>query len=121
MLAVTFQARGFAAVVQLVVQPVDADLPGPGRGLVGRGDQRAHSTPAAGLTISGTAKVPASRPKIGTPALITPNSRSTTCTGGAHTVGVGEEVYLCLQGRLAVEWEGGEFEFGNPAAAAIAA
>jgi ethanolamine utilization protein EutQ (cupin superfamily) len=31
---------------------------------------------------------------------------------GAPWVGVGEEVYLCLQGRVAVEWEGGEFEFG---------
>ena len=31
---------------------------------------------------------------------------------GAPYVGVGEEVYLCLQGRVAVEWEGGEFEFG---------
>ena len=31
---------------------------------------------------------------------------------GAPWVGVGEEVYLCLQGRLAVEWEGGSFEFG---------
>ncbi|HVA05288.1 MAG TPA: cupin domain-containing protein [Acidimicrobiales bacterium] len=31
---------------------------------------------------------------------------------GAPWVGVGEEVYLCLQGRLAVEWEGGTFEFG---------
>jgi hypothetical protein len=31
---------------------------------------------------------------------------------GAPWVGVGEEVYLCLQGRVWVEWEGGEFEFG---------
>jgi ethanolamine utilization protein EutQ (cupin superfamily) len=31
---------------------------------------------------------------------------------GAPWVGVGEEVYLCLQGRVHVEWEGGEFEFG---------
>jgi len=31
---------------------------------------------------------------------------------GAPYVGVGEEVYLCLQGRVEVEWEGGEFEFG---------
>ena len=31
---------------------------------------------------------------------------------GAPWVGVGEEVYLCLQGRVAVEWEGGSFEFG---------
>lgn len=31
---------------------------------------------------------------------------------GAPWVGVGEEVYLCLQGRVQVEWEGGEFEFG---------
>lgn len=31
---------------------------------------------------------------------------------GAPFVGVGEEVYLCLQGRVAVEWEGGTFEFG---------
>ena len=27
-------------------------------------------------------------------------------------MGVGEEVYLCLSGRVAVEWEGGTFEFG---------
>ena len=25
---------------------------------------------------------------------------------------MGEEVYLCLKGRVHVEWEGGEFEFG---------
>lgn len=31
---------------------------------------------------------------------------------GAPHVGVGEEVYLCLRGRIAVEWEGGTFEFG---------
>src|SRR4051812_30223119 len=31
---------------------------------------------------------------------------------GAPWVGVGEEVYLCLQGRVAVTWEGGTFEFG---------
>jgi mannose-6-phosphate isomerase-like protein (cupin superfamily) len=31
---------------------------------------------------------------------------------GAPYVGVGEEVYLCLKGRVHVEWEGGEFEFG---------
>jgi hypothetical protein len=31
---------------------------------------------------------------------------------GAPWVGVGEEVYLCLRGRVAVEWEGGSFEFG---------
>jgi mannose-6-phosphate isomerase-like protein (cupin superfamily) len=31
---------------------------------------------------------------------------------GAPWVGVGEEVYLCLQGRVHVEWQGGEFEFG---------
>jgi mannose-6-phosphate isomerase-like protein (cupin superfamily) len=31
---------------------------------------------------------------------------------GAPHVGVGEEVYLCLRGRIAVEWEGGAFEFG---------
>jgi hypothetical protein len=31
---------------------------------------------------------------------------------GAPWVGVGEEVYLCLQGRMAVEWEGGQFEVG---------
>ena len=31
---------------------------------------------------------------------------------GAPWVGEGEEVYLCLQGRVWVEWEGGEFEFG---------
>jgi Cupin domain len=31
---------------------------------------------------------------------------------GAPWVGVGEEVYLCLQGRVHVEWEGGDFEFG---------
>jgi mannose-6-phosphate isomerase-like protein (cupin superfamily) len=31
---------------------------------------------------------------------------------GAPHVGVGEEVYLCLQGRVTVEWEGGTFEFG---------
>ncbi len=31
---------------------------------------------------------------------------------GAPHVGAGEEVYLCLQGRIAVEWEGGTFEFG---------
>lgn len=31
---------------------------------------------------------------------------------GAPYVGVGEEVYLCLKGRVHVEWEGGQFEFG---------
>lgn len=31
---------------------------------------------------------------------------------GAPWVGIGEEVYLCLQGRIAVDWEGGSFEFG---------
>ena len=31
---------------------------------------------------------------------------------GAPYVGVGEEVYLCLKGRVHVEWEGGEFECG---------
>ena len=31
---------------------------------------------------------------------------------GAPYVGLGEEVYLCLKGRVHVEWEGGEFEFG---------
>jgi mannose-6-phosphate isomerase-like protein (cupin superfamily) len=31
---------------------------------------------------------------------------------GAPYVGVGEEVYLCLRGRVRVWWEGGEFEFG---------
>jgi mannose-6-phosphate isomerase-like protein (cupin superfamily) len=31
---------------------------------------------------------------------------------GAPHVGTGEEVYLCLAGRVAVEWEGGKFEFG---------
>jgi mannose-6-phosphate isomerase-like protein (cupin superfamily) len=31
---------------------------------------------------------------------------------GCPHVGVGEEVYLCLRGRVAVEWEGGAFEFG---------
>jgi mannose-6-phosphate isomerase-like protein (cupin superfamily) len=31
---------------------------------------------------------------------------------GAPHVGIGEEVYLCLRGRVAVEWEGGTFEFG---------
>ena len=31
---------------------------------------------------------------------------------GAPHVGSGEEVYLCLSGRVAVEWEGGSFEFG---------
>jgi mannose-6-phosphate isomerase-like protein (cupin superfamily) len=31
---------------------------------------------------------------------------------GAPYVGTGEEVYLCLRGRVHVEWEGGEFEFG---------
>jgi mannose-6-phosphate isomerase-like protein (cupin superfamily) len=31
---------------------------------------------------------------------------------GAPHVGVGEEVYLCLAGRVHVEWEGGQFEFG---------
>ena len=31
---------------------------------------------------------------------------------GAPWVGVGEEVYLCLKGRVHVWWEGGEFEFG---------
>ena len=31
---------------------------------------------------------------------------------GAPFIGVGEEVYLCLKGRVHVEWEGGEFEFG---------
>jgi len=30
---------------------------------------------------------------------------------GSPHVGVGEEVYLCLAGRVAVEWEGGSFEF----------
>ena len=31
---------------------------------------------------------------------------------GCPFVGEGEEVYLCLRGRVAVEWEGGTFEFG---------
>ena len=31
---------------------------------------------------------------------------------GAPLVGDGEEVYLCLAGRVAVEWAGGSFEFG---------
>ncbi|MBM3803647.1 MAG: cupin domain-containing protein [Acidimicrobiia bacterium] len=31
---------------------------------------------------------------------------------GCPHVGVGEEVYLCIRGRVAVEWEGGSFEFG---------
>ena len=31
---------------------------------------------------------------------------------GCPHVGVGEEVYLCLRGRVEVEWEGGKFEFG---------
>ena len=31
---------------------------------------------------------------------------------GCPHVGVGEEVYLCLSGRVAVEWAGGTFEFG---------
>ena len=31
---------------------------------------------------------------------------------GAPYVGRGEEIYVCLKGRLAVEWEGGAFEFG---------
>lgn len=31
---------------------------------------------------------------------------------GAPHVGPGEEIYLCLKGRVAVEWEGGSFEFG---------
>lgn len=31
---------------------------------------------------------------------------------GAPHVGAGEEVYLCLQGHVAVEWDGGTFEFG---------
>lgn len=30
---------------------------------------------------------------------------------GSPHVGVGEEVYLCLRGRVEVEWEGGTFEF----------
>ena len=31
---------------------------------------------------------------------------------GCPHVGSCEEVYLCLRGRVAVEWEGGSFEFG---------
>jgi len=31
---------------------------------------------------------------------------------GCPNVGSGEEVYLCLSGRVEVEWEGGTFEFG---------
>jgi mannose-6-phosphate isomerase-like protein (cupin superfamily) len=31
---------------------------------------------------------------------------------GVPHIGIGEEVYLCLRGRLSVEWEGGTFEFG---------
>ena len=31
---------------------------------------------------------------------------------GAPFVGSGEEIYVCLRGRVAVEWEGGNFEFG---------
>ena len=31
---------------------------------------------------------------------------------GCPHVGPGEEVYLCMRGRVAVEWEGGSFEFG---------
>lgn len=31
---------------------------------------------------------------------------------GAPFVGRGEEIYVCLKGRLAVEWDGGNFEFG---------
>lgn len=31
---------------------------------------------------------------------------------GCPHVGAGEEVYLCLSGRIEVEWKGGKFEFG---------
>jgi mannose-6-phosphate isomerase-like protein (cupin superfamily) len=31
---------------------------------------------------------------------------------GCPHLGIGEEVYLCLSGRIAVEWQGGSFEFG---------
>ncbi len=31
---------------------------------------------------------------------------------GCPCVGVGEEVYLCLRGRMEVAWEGGKYEFG---------
>jgi len=31
---------------------------------------------------------------------------------GCPYTGDGEEVYLCLAGRIAVEWSGGSFEFG---------
>ena len=35
-----------------------------------------------------------------------------TGVAGCQHVGPGEEVYLCMRGRVAVEWEGGSFEFG---------